>query len=64
MLAGWATGLGAGEGDWTLDYSFFTVSIDLTDAGHGGFIYCVSFKFTTVIFVLVLNSASMTVFGV
>ncbi|KAL0720420.1 hypothetical protein Bca4012_035019 [Brassica carinata] len=31
---GWATGLSAGEGDWTLDYSFFTVSIDLTDAGH------------------------------
>uniref|UniRef100_A0A1J3GFR1 Zinc-metallopeptidase, peroxisomal n=1 Tax=Noccaea caerulescens TaxID=107243 RepID=A0A1J3GFR1_NOCCA len=31
---GWATGLSAGEGDWTLDYSFFKVSIDLTDAGH------------------------------
>uniref|UniRef100_M4CKB4 Insulin-degrading enzyme-like 1, peroxisomal n=1 Tax=Brassica campestris TaxID=3711 RepID=M4CKB4_BRACM len=31
---GWATGLSAGEGDWTLDYSFFTVSIELTDAGH------------------------------
>ncbi|KAL0665854.1 hypothetical protein Bca4012_028558 [Brassica carinata] len=30
----WATGLSAGEGDWTLDYSFFTVSIELTDAGH------------------------------
>ncbi|XP_065857440.1 insulin-degrading enzyme-like 1, peroxisomal isoform X2 [Euphorbia lathyris] len=31
---GWATGLGAGEGDWTRDFSFFKVSIDLTDAGH------------------------------
>ncbi|XP_010523876.1 PREDICTED: insulin-degrading enzyme-like 1, peroxisomal [Tarenaya hassleriana] len=31
---GWATGLSAGEGDWTLDYSFFKVAIDLTDAGH------------------------------
>ncbi|XP_019101972.1 PREDICTED: insulin-degrading enzyme-like 1, peroxisomal [Camelina sativa] len=31
---GWATGLSAGEGEWTLDYSFFNVSIDLTDAGH------------------------------
>jgi insulysin len=31
---GWATGLSAGEGEWTLDYSFFKVSIDLTDAGH------------------------------
>lgn len=38
LLAGWATGLSAGEGDWTLDYSFFTVSIELTDAGHGGFL--------------------------
>lgn len=33
--AGWATGLSAGESDWSLDFSFFKVTIDLTDAGHG-----------------------------
>ncbi|KAL1225285.1 Insulin-degrading enzyme-like 2 [Cardamine amara subsp. amara] len=33
-ILGWATGLYAGEGDWSLEYSFFNVSIDLTDAGH------------------------------
>ncbi|KAG2687115.1 hypothetical protein I3843_09G037900 [Carya illinoinensis] len=31
---GWATGLSAGETDWTLDFSFFKVIIDLTEAGH------------------------------
>ncbi|XP_010554834.1 PREDICTED: insulin-degrading enzyme-like 1, peroxisomal isoform X2 [Tarenaya hassleriana] len=31
---GWATGLYAGEGDGTLEYSFFEVVISLTDAGH------------------------------
>ncbi|KAK7244519.1 hypothetical protein RIF29_39342 [Crotalaria pallida] len=31
---GWATGLSAGESDWSLEFSFFKVSIDLTDAGH------------------------------
>ncbi|KAL9411813.1 hypothetical protein AB3S75_045418 [Citrus x aurantiifolia] len=31
---GWATSLAAGEGDWTLDYSFFEVTVDLTDSGH------------------------------
>ncbi|KAK2653140.1 hypothetical protein Ddye_012996 [Dipteronia dyeriana] len=31
---GWATGLSAGEGDSTLEFSFFEVGIDLTDAGH------------------------------
>ncbi|KAF5474140.1 hypothetical protein F2P56_006066 [Juglans regia] len=31
---GWATGLSAGETDWTLDFSFFKVVIDLTEAGH------------------------------
>ncbi|KAJ4706408.1 insulin-degrading enzyme-like 1, peroxisomal [Melia azedarach] len=31
---GWATSLSAGEGDWTLEYSFFEVIIELTDAGH------------------------------
>ncbi|XP_044504367.1 insulin-degrading enzyme-like 1, peroxisomal isoform X3 [Mangifera indica] len=31
---GWATGLFAGEGDWTSEYSFFDVVIELTDAGH------------------------------
>ncbi|KAL5743842.1 hypothetical protein ACOSQ2_026958 [Xanthoceras sorbifolium] len=31
---GWATGLFAGEGDWTLEFSFFEVVIELTDAGH------------------------------
>nr|DAD42406.1 TPA_asm: hypothetical protein HUJ06_000636 [Nelumbo nucifera] len=31
---GWATGLSAGEGDWTCGFSFFKVVIDLTDAGH------------------------------
>lgn len=33
--AGWATGLSAGESDWSLDFAFFKVVIDLTDAGHG-----------------------------
>ncbi|ESQ44327.1 hypothetical protein EUTSA_v10005770mg [Eutrema salsugineum] len=33
-ILGWATGLYAGEGEWTMDYSFFNVSINLTDAGH------------------------------
>ncbi|KAF3776374.1 Zinc-metallopeptidase, partial [Nymphaea thermarum] len=32
---GWATSLAAGEGDWSCEYSFFVVAIDLTDAGHG-----------------------------
>lgn len=32
---GWATGLSAGEAEWTLEFSFFKVVIDLTDAGHG-----------------------------
>ncbi|EEF30307.1 insulin-degrading enzyme-like 1, peroxisomal [Ricinus communis] len=31
---GWATSLSAGEGDWTMEFSFFKVGIDLTDAGH------------------------------
>ncbi|KAI9161372.1 hypothetical protein LWI28_016770 [Acer negundo] len=31
---GWATGLSAGEGESTLEFSFFEVGIDLTDAGH------------------------------
>ncbi|XP_021623125.1 insulin-degrading enzyme-like 1, peroxisomal isoform X2 [Manihot esculenta] len=31
---GWATGLTAGEGDWTTEFSFFKVVIDLTDVGH------------------------------
>ncbi|KAI3760627.1 hypothetical protein L1987_51025 [Smallanthus sonchifolius] len=31
---GWANSLSAGESDWTLDFSFFKVVIDLTDAGH------------------------------
>ncbi|CAD5326087.1 unnamed protein product [Arabidopsis thaliana] len=33
-ILGWATGLYAGEADWSMEYSFFNVSIDLTDAGH------------------------------
>ncbi|XP_027068812.1 insulin-degrading enzyme-like 1, peroxisomal [Coffea arabica] len=31
---GWATSLSAGEPDWTYEFSFFKVVIDLTDAGH------------------------------
>ncbi|GAV91529.1 Peptidase_M16_C domain-containing protein, partial [Cephalotus follicularis] len=31
---GWATSLSAGEAEWTLEYSFFTVIIDLTDTGQ------------------------------
>nr|XP_043635707.1 insulin-degrading enzyme-like 1, peroxisomal [Erigeron canadensis] len=31
---GWATSLSAGESDWTMEYSFFKVVIDLSDAGH------------------------------
>ncbi|XP_073115983.1 insulin-degrading enzyme-like 1, peroxisomal [Elaeis guineensis] len=31
---GWAISLEAGEGDWSLEFSFFYVSIELTDAGH------------------------------
>ena len=34
-IPGWATGLSAGEAEWTLEFSFFKVVIDLTDAGHG-----------------------------
>ncbi|KAL6530464.1 Insulin-degrading enzyme-like 1, peroxisomal [Orobanche minor] len=34
---GWATSLYAGESDWTCDFSFFTVVIDLTEAGHEHF---------------------------
>jgi hypothetical protein len=34
-IAGWATGLSAGETDWALEFSFFKVVIDLTDVGHG-----------------------------
>ncbi|VVB06044.1 unnamed protein product [Arabis nemorensis] len=33
-IKGWAMGLGAGEGDWTTEYSFFNVLISLTDDGH------------------------------
>lgn len=36
---GWATSLSAGESDLSLDYSFFKVVIDLTDAGHGRFLF-------------------------
>ncbi|GLT96012.1 hypothetical protein SLE2022_136620 [Rubroshorea leprosula] len=31
---GWATGLFAGEGEWTFEFSFFVILIDLTGAGH------------------------------
>ncbi|XP_024981042.1 insulin-degrading enzyme-like 1, peroxisomal isoform X2 [Cynara cardunculus var. scolymus] len=31
---GWATSLSAGESDWTVEFSFFKVVIDLSDAGH------------------------------
>ncbi|KAJ7972217.1 insulin-degrading enzyme-like 1, peroxisomal [Quillaja saponaria] len=31
---GWATSLSAGEGESSLEFSFFKVAIDLTDAGH------------------------------
>ncbi|CAI9301344.1 unnamed protein product [Lactuca saligna] len=31
---GWATSLSAGESDWTMEFSFFKVVIELTDAGH------------------------------
>lgn len=34
-FSGWATSLSAGESDWTSDFSFFKVVIDLTDAGQG-----------------------------
>ncbi|XP_011075246.1 insulin-degrading enzyme-like 1, peroxisomal isoform X2 [Sesamum indicum] len=34
---GWATSLSAGESDWTYEFSFFKVVIDLTDAGHEHF---------------------------
>ncbi|KAL3755301.1 hypothetical protein ACJRO7_002364 [Eucalyptus globulus] len=33
-ILGWATGLSAGEGEWSGEFSFFKVAIDLTDAGH------------------------------
>ncbi|EOA29315.1 hypothetical protein CARUB_v10025596mg [Capsella rubella] len=33
-ILGWATGLYAGERNWTMEYSFFNVIIDLTDTGH------------------------------
>ncbi|KAI0511369.1 hypothetical protein KFK09_011999 [Dendrobium nobile] len=31
---GWAMSLSAGEMDWSVDYSFFSVTIELTDSGH------------------------------
>ncbi|WOK97143.1 insulin-degrading enzyme-like 1, peroxisomal isoform X2 [Canna indica] len=31
---GWALSLQAGEGDWSFDFSFFSVVIELTDKGH------------------------------
>ena len=34
-VSGWATSLSAYEEYWTLEFSFFKVVIDLTDAGHG-----------------------------
>lgn len=33
-ILGWATSLSAGEGEWSWEFSFFKVVIDLTDAGH------------------------------
>ena len=35
LAAVWATRLSAGESDWTGDFSFFVVVIDLSDVGHG-----------------------------
>ncbi|GFP92228.1 zinc-metallopeptidase peroxisomal [Phtheirospermum japonicum] len=37
ILNGWATSLSAGESDWTNEFSFFKVVIDLTEAGHEHF---------------------------
>ncbi|KZV20275.1 zinc-metallopeptidase, peroxisomal [Dorcoceras hygrometricum] len=37
ICAGWSTSLSAGESDWTYDFSFFKIVIDLTDAGHEHF---------------------------
>lgn len=34
---GWATSLSAGESEWTYEFSFFKVAIDLTDAGQEHF---------------------------
>ncbi|XP_020586970.1 insulin-degrading enzyme-like 1, peroxisomal [Phalaenopsis equestris] len=31
---GWAMSLSAGEMEWSFDYSFFSIIIELTDAGH------------------------------
>ncbi|KAK4755404.1 hypothetical protein SAY87_009161 [Trapa incisa] len=31
---GWAKSLSAGESDWSLEFAFFRVVIDLTDSGH------------------------------
>ncbi|CAI9276945.1 unnamed protein product [Lactuca saligna] len=31
---GWATSLSAGESNWTVEFSFFKVVIELTDVGH------------------------------
>ena len=36
------TGLSAGESDWSYEFSFFKVGIDLTDAGHGQLSYLIS----------------------
>lgn len=38
-IAGWATSLSAGEADWTSEFSFFKVVIELTDAGHGSVLF-------------------------
>lgn len=45
LSAGWATSLSAGESDGTREFSFFKVNIDLTDAGHGKYIYTSFFYF-------------------
>ena len=34
---GWAMSLESGEGDWSYEFSFFSVVIQLTDVGHGEF---------------------------
>ncbi|KAJ9565592.1 hypothetical protein OSB04_001558 [Centaurea solstitialis] len=39
-VAGWATSLYAFESDWNVEFSFFDVVIDLSDAGHDLDVIC------------------------
>lgn len=39
VVSGWAVSLDAMEGEWSDDFSFLMIAIELTDTGHGQFLY-------------------------